>query len=92
LSAAAFIPRTKATERLAVSGVTAWFASLSPAMVDPQRAPAGCRVIPAQEVGGHLEENAPAHGPPRDAQVITECDRQSRVAPLTAIRPKADII
>ena len=41
-------------------------------MVDPQRALAGCRVIPAQEVGGHLEENAPAPRLPRDAQVITE--------------------
>src|SRR5262249_53148462 len=28
--------------------------------------------IPAQDVGGHPEENAPAVGQPRDAQAITE--------------------
>ena len=33
---------------------------------------AGCRAIPAQEVGGHREGNAPALGQPRDAQAITE--------------------
>jgi hypothetical protein len=43
----------------------------SPVLADPQRALAGCRAIPAQEVGGHLEENAPAVGQPRDAQVIS---------------------
>ena len=48
-------------------------------MADPQRAPVGCRVIPAQEVGGHLKENAPAVGLPRDAQAITD-GSQSRVA------------
>jgi hypothetical protein len=37
--------------------------------------------IPAREVGGHPEENALAVGQPRDAQVITESGRQSRVAP-----------
>ena len=43
-----------------------------PASVAPHLAPAGCRVIPAQEVGGRLEENAPAVGQLRDAQAITE--------------------
>src|SRR5215472_10449686 len=46
-------------------------------MADPQRAPAGCRAIPAQEVGGHLEENAPAVGQPRDARPITESSQES---------------
>jgi hypothetical protein len=41
-------------------------------LADPQRALAGCRAIPAQEAGGHLEENAPAVGQPRAAQVIIE--------------------
>jgi len=40
-------------------------------LADPHRARVGYRKIPAQEVGGHLEENAPAVGQPRDAQVIT---------------------
>src|SRR6516165_7712841 len=71
-SAAAFIPRTKATERVAVSAPTVWFGWPSPALADPQRALAGCRAIPAQEAGGHLEENAPAVGQPRAAQVIIE--------------------
>src|SRR6516225_6898177 len=69
-SAAAFIPRTKATERVAVSAPTVWFGWPSPALADPQRALAGCRAIPAQEAGGHLEENAPGVGQPRAAQVI----------------------
>jgi hypothetical protein len=43
-----------------------------PALVDPHRAPAGYRAIPAQDVGGRREENAPAVGQPRDAQAITE--------------------
>src|SRR5262249_53445823 len=58
----------------------------SPGLTDPPRAPAGCPAIPAQEVGGHLEENAPAVGQPRDAQVITESGRQSRVAPHGRVR------
>jgi hypothetical protein len=33
--------------------------------------------IPAQEVGGRLEENAPAVGQPRDAQAITESGEHS---------------
>ena len=41
-------------------------------LADPQRAPAGYRTIPAQDVGGRLGENAPAVGQPRDAQAITE--------------------
>jgi hypothetical protein len=48
-----------------------------PAVGFPHRAPAGCRAIPAQEVGGHLEENAPALGQPRDAQAITESGEHS---------------
>ena len=36
-------------------------------LADPHRAPAGYRKIPAQEVGGLLEENAPALGQLRDA-------------------------
>jgi len=43
-----------------------------PAAAFPHLAPAGYRTIPAQDVGGHREENAPAVGRPRDAQAITE--------------------
>ena len=43
-----------------------------PAVAFPHRAPAGYRPIPAREVGGRREENAPAVGQPRDAQAITE--------------------
>jgi hypothetical protein len=50
----------------------AWSAWALPALVDPRRAPAGYRTIPAQDVGGRREENAPAVGQPRDAQAITE--------------------
>jgi hypothetical protein len=41
-------------------------------LVDPHQAPAGYRAIPAQDVGGRREENAPVVGQPRDAQAITE--------------------
>ena len=75
---AACIPRTKATKRVALSALMAWSGRALPGLVDPHRAPAGCRAIPAQEVGGHLEENAPAVGRPRDAQV-TERLRDSLV-------------
>src|SRR6516225_417872 len=50
----------------------AWSGRALPGLADPHRALAGYRTIPAQEVGGHREENAPALGQPRDAQVITE--------------------
>src|SRR5215471_7474302 len=53
----------------------------SPVLADPQRARAGCRAIPAREVGGHLEGNAPALGRPRAVQAITESDGQSRAPP-----------
>jgi hypothetical protein len=55
---------------VAVSERTAWFGWPSPVLAGPQQAPAGCRATSAQEVGGHLEENAPAVGQRRDAQVI----------------------
>jgi hypothetical protein len=61
-------------------GRNGWFGWPSRALADPQRAPAGYRAIPAQEVGGHLEENARALGQPRDAQVITESGGQSRAS------------
>jgi hypothetical protein len=51
-------------------------------LAGPQRAPAGCRAIPAQEVGGHPGENAPAVGRPPAAQAITESGRQSRRGPV----------
>jgi hypothetical protein len=38
-----------------------------PALVDPHRAPAGYRTVPALVDGGRLEENARAVGQPRDA-------------------------
>jgi len=69
---AACIPRTKATKRVALSALMAWSGQALPALANPHRAPAGCRAIPAQEVGGHREENAPALGQPRDAQAFTE--------------------
>jgi hypothetical protein len=47
---------------------------LLPGLVDPHPAGADYRAIPAQEVGGRLEENAPVVGQPREAQVITESD------------------
>ena len=64
---AACIPRTKATKRVALSALMAWSGRALPGLADPHRAPAGCRAIPAQEVGGHREENALALGQPRDA-------------------------
>src|SRR5262249_49401332 len=57
---------------MAVSALMAWFGWPSPALADPHRGPAGCRAIPARDVGGRLEENAPAVGQPCDAQAITE--------------------
>jgi len=45
-------------------------------LADPHRAPAGYRPIPALEVGGRREENAPAVGQPRDVQVIIESDQR----------------
>jgi hypothetical protein len=51
------------------NGVVRW---PSQALADPQRAPAGCRAIPAREVGAHPEENAPAAGRRPAAQAITE--------------------
>ena len=69
---AACIPKTKATKRVALSALMAWSGRALPGLADPHRAPAGCRAIPAQEVGGHPEENAPALGLHRDAQAITE--------------------
>jgi hypothetical protein len=86
-SVAAFIPRTKATERVAVSALTAWFGRQSPVLADPQRPPAGCRAIPAQEIGGHLEENAPAVGQPRAAQAITESGRPKSSTSALGARP-----
>src|SRR5262249_45344723 len=80
-SAGVFIPRTKAIKRVAVSALTASFGGPSPVLADPQRARAGCRAIPAREVGGHPEENAPALGQPRAVQAITESDGQSRAPP-----------
>ena len=50
----------------------AWSGQALPGLADLHRAPAGCRAIPAQEDGRRREENAPALGQPRDAQVITE--------------------
>jgi hypothetical protein len=50
----------------------AWSAWALPASVDPHRAPAGYRAIPAQDVGGRREENAPVLGQPRDAQAIID--------------------
>jgi Raf kinase inhibitor-like YbhB/YbcL family protein len=47
------------------------------AVAFPHRAPADYRIIRAQEVGGHLEENAPAVGQPRDVQVITEGSQEN---------------
>ena len=69
---AACIPRTKATKRVALSALMAWSGQALPGLADPHRAPAGCHAIPAQEVGGHPEESAPAVGQPRAAQAITE--------------------
>jgi hypothetical protein len=43
-----------------------------PAVGFPHLAPAGYRRVPAQDNGGRLQENAPAVGQRRDAQVITE--------------------
>jgi len=45
-------------------------ASLLPGLVDPHPAGADYRAIPAQEVGGRLEENAPAVGQPRGALLL----------------------
>ncbi len=50
----------------------AWSAWALPALVDPHRAPAGYRAIPARDDGGRREENALVLGQPRDARVITE--------------------
>jgi hypothetical protein len=50
----------------------AWSVWALPASVDPHRAPAGYRAIPARDDGDRREENAPAVGQPRDAQAITE--------------------
>src|SRR5262249_4716095 len=72
LSVAAFIQKTNATALVAVAAVTAEFAWPSRVSADRLRAPAGCRAIPAQEVGGDREENAPAVGQPRAARAITE--------------------
>jgi hypothetical protein len=58
-------------------------ASLLPGLVDPHPAGADYRAIPAQEVGGRLEENAPAVGQPRGAQAITESGGHSRAASLS---------
>jgi hypothetical protein len=69
---AACIPRIKATKRVAVSALMAWFAWALPALVDPHRALAGYRSIPARDDGGRREENALAVGQPCDAQAITE--------------------
>jgi hypothetical protein len=41
-------------------------------LADPRRAPAAVALFPAQEIGGHLEENAPTVGQPRNAQAVTE--------------------
>ena len=38
-------------------------------LADPHRARVGYRKIPAQDDGRRLQENAPAVGQPRDAQV-----------------------
>jgi hypothetical protein len=65
---AACIPRTKATERVALSVLMAWSGRAWPGLADPHRALAGYRAIPAQEVGGPLGENAPVVGQLRDAK------------------------
>jgi hypothetical protein len=52
-----------------------------PALVDPHQAPAGYRAIPAQDDGGHQEENARAVGQPRDAQAITDSGGHSDFVP-----------
>ena len=69
---AACCPRIKATKRVALSALMAWFGRALPGLADPHRALADYRKIPAQEDGGRREENAPALGQPRDAQAITE--------------------
>jgi hypothetical protein len=69
---AACIPRAKATKRVALSALMAGSGRALPALADPHRALADYRKIPAQDVGGRLEENARALGQPRDAQAITE--------------------
>ncbi len=86
---AACILRTKAIRRVALSALMAWSGRALPGQADPHRAPEGYRAIPAQEVGGHLEGNAPAVGQPCDAQAITESGGQSPV--MSALPPKADI-
>ncbi len=68
----ACIPRTKATKQVALSALMAWSGRAWSALADPHRALADYRKIPAQDVGGRPEENAPALGQPRDAQAITE--------------------
>jgi hypothetical protein len=75
---AVFILRIKATKRMVVSALTAWSECPSPALADPRRAQAGCRAIPARDVGGRRKENAPVVGQPRDALAITESSGQSR--------------
>jgi hypothetical protein len=52
-----------------------------PAVAFPHRAPAGYRTVPARDVGGRREENAPAVGQPRDVQAITKSGGHSRAPP-----------
>ena len=70
---AACIPRTKATNRMALSAANG-VVRVSRRRRWPIRS--GLRqavgTIPAQDVGGRREENAPAVGQPRDAPAITE--------------------
>ena len=75
---AACIPRIKATKRVALSALMAWFGRALPGLADPHRALADYRAIPARDDGGRREENALAVGRPRDAQV-TERLRDSLV-------------
>jgi hypothetical protein len=84
---AACIPRTKATKRVALSALMAWSGRALPGLADPHRALAGCRAIPARDVGGPLEENALAVGQPPDAQAISESDEHSALSPSISILP-----
>ena len=69
----------------------AWSGRALPGLADPHQALAGYRAVPAQDVGGRPEENAPVLGQPRDAQAITDRagysshQRRLRVANFTEI-------
>jgi hypothetical protein len=65
-------PRDQSYQANGVVGANGVIRVKLPAVAFPHLAPAGYRIILAQDDGGHREENAPAVGQPRDALATTE--------------------